>query len=70
MPDVFINSGVITQTGNYTADSEVPKNYLDWHSYASQMGTLGVRQVRCGKCKLYSFPKELVDGKCQKCKPE
>ncbi len=68
MPDIFLKSGVITLAGSYTAESDVPKNYLDWHSYASQMATLGVRQLRCGKCKLYSFPKELVAGECQKCK--
>jgi hypothetical protein len=65
--DIFLKSGVVTITERYTANSLVPKNYLDWHQYASDMNALGVRQIRCGKCRWYSFPMELVDGKCQKC---
>jgi hypothetical protein len=65
--DIFLKSGVVTITERYTADSPVPKNYLDWHQYASDMNALGVRQIRCEKCRRYSFPAEMVGGECQKC---
>ena len=67
MPDVFLRDMVLTLAGEYTADSDVPSGYLDWHQYAATMQHLGIRQIRCGQCKLYSWPKELVGGKCPKC---